>query len=86
MLYSLTYGQHYEIKGLNDTVRKYRVKWKDHIECITGNRISRHMVDCQLQGIKKLWATQQKMAKPNLRGPSRPWGLILDVEEEREQS
>jgi hypothetical protein len=71
---------------LNDTVKKYRVKWKDHIEYITENRIPRHMVDCQLQGIKKLWETQQKMARLNLRSPSRPWSLMLDVEEEREQS
>jgi hypothetical protein len=32
-----------------------------------------------------LWATQEKKARPNLRSPSKSWGLILDVEEEKEQ-
>jgi hypothetical protein len=73
------------MKGSNDTVNKYRLKWKDHLACITENRIPRHMVDCQLEGIKKLWASQEKKARPNLRSPSRPWGLIFDVEEEKEQ-
>jgi hypothetical protein len=59
------------------------MKWKDHLECITENRIPRHMVDYQLEGIKKLWATQEKMAKPNLRSPSRHWSLMLDVDEEK---